>query len=204
MVNLKRYFRIFIFPAMLSAFLFSGCATKKVSEQEASVLVIDSKARVINKANNESHNVNIKVTYEPESRIRMSVSGLLGVQAADLVMTREKIVVANHLDKLFVEGPFRPETFKSLFREPVDPRLFWMIVHGKDIADGVYNGTFIKTEMLGKKDSFQKRKIELKNNNIEIIWILQGREGVKFENSTSQNKTFDLKKPASYKWIEIK
>lgn len=197
MLNIKRRVLILLLA-------ISGCVSKNIDESAADAFVIESKAKITDKVNNESHTVDMMITYIPENKIRMHVTGLLGVQVADMTMTKNQIQCAVHVDKLFFDGPFKRETFKPVFKQPVDPRFFWAIINGKTIKDGLYQGTEIKTELLDKKDQFQTKRITLTNSHIEILWLIKDRKAIKFDTEESQNETFVLNKPSSYKYMNIK
>lgn len=179
----------------LSIFALSAsCTTSPLKDATQGYRLI-SKAKVTDKVSNESHNVDIIVSIEPQKAVRMDVTALLGYDVAQLVITPFQIYYLQREDKLFVQGPFKAATMKPLFKQEIEPKLFWAIAHEMTLKDGRYYGADVKTEMVD-----QNRKITIESPRFKMIWLFKSKEAF----TASYNETFVLVKPDDYKLIDIK
>ena len=139
---------------------------------------------------------------------------MLGVPVASIVMTPKMIQYALHTTKQFADGPFSSRTLYPVFKQNIDPRILWNVIHNrtpeaadisctKDAAarpiqcsaanNIVVNWTYDAT------DRAQKR-IEIKSPQFEMIWVFKTQSAFKL----TQNETFVLKKPDDYQEIRLK
>lgn len=160
-----------------------------------------SKAKVTDKKSSESHNVDIILSVFPQKAVRMDVTALLGYKVAELVLNPQQIQYIQREDKVFVQGAFKPQTLKPLFKQEIDPKLFWSIAHEDILKDGTYYGAQVKFELLEKNSSgYQNRRITIENKEFKMIWLFKAKESL----TSSYYETFVLTKPDEYKLINIK
>lgn len=165
---------------------------------------LNSKAKVTDKTNGESHNIDLTVIVDPQRAVRIDVTALLGYRLAELVMNTQQIQYIERENKIFVTGGYKPKTLKPLFGQEIDPKLIWSIAHEQNLKDGRYYGTDVKFELTGKPDDdYQSRKITIENKHLKMIWIFKSKEAVSLS-SASYNETFVLTQPEEYKLITIK
>ena len=207
---MKKNLRTLITSAILSSVLI-GCSNNAVNEIPLGVpVLIDSKAQI--KSKDEKNNVNIEIALAPGRAVRLEVTATLGYRVASVLMTPQGIQYALHTNETYYQGPFSAKSIYPMFGQYIDPRILWRLIHdqnpqstslicqvdtsGKPVTcEGPQNLTVKWTYL----ESPQK-KIELKNNQFEMIWIFKSRTVL----TNSQNETFVLKKPAAYKEIIIK
>ena len=195
-----------------------GCTSPapKVSAGGGVPLLIETKIQTKDVKKSETHTANLEIILLPNQAIRMEVSALFGYRIASVVMTPQKIQYALHTSKSYVDGPFSARTLYPVFKQNVDPRLLWRIVHGQNpegadlkcvkdsngrpvscVSSAVAN---LPTTVTWAYEDEGKKRIEIKNQQFEMIWVFKSQ--APFE--TLQNETFVLKKPEEYKEITLK
>lgn len=181
-------------------FFWVGCASSQKTDLITGYRLI-SKAKVTDKVSGESHNVDIVLSVEPQKAVRMDVTALLGYEVAQLVLTPKQIQYSQREDKIFVIGPFNSKTMKPLFKQEIDPKLFWAIAHEAILKDGRYYNADVKSEALENKlNTYQTKKITIESSTFKMIWLFKAKEVLK----ASYYETFVLVKPDDYKLINIK
>ncbi len=195
-----------LFSALFIGFgvLASCTGTSTKSSGGPNPYRLNSKAKVTDKTNNESHNIDLTVIVDPQRAVRIDVTALLGYRLAELVMTPQQIQYIERENKIFVTGGYKPQTLKPLFGQAIDPKLIWAIAHEQKLKNGLYYGTDVKFELTNKPDDdYQSRKITIENKNLKLIWIFKSKEALSLS-SASYNETFVLTQPEEYKLITIK
>lgn len=176
----------------------------------ATPLLIETKAQV--KSATESNNVKIDIALSPNRAIRMEVTAILGYRVATVLMTPQKIQYALHTNSTYAEGPFNSRTIFPIFKQHIDPRLIWRVIHGQSPqAQGLscqVDATQRPTECAGPNgltvkwtyEEAPRKRIEIKNGAFEMNWIFKDQHVL----ADSQTETFVLKKPDGYKEILLK
>ncbi len=201
---------------LILALIFQGCAThfpvEKLSGEVP--ILIDTKAQIKDLRKDDSHGAKIEIILVTQKAIRMEVTALFGYPIASIVMTPKNIQYALHTSKQYVEGPFSTKTMYPVFKQNIDPRILWNVIHNQnpDSADlkcvidnlrrpikCVGSGALLVEWSYDPSDSNQKR-IEIKNPQFQMIWVFKGRSIA----SSAQNETFVLKKPDGYTQIQLK
>ncbi len=182
-----------------------SCAGKPTMiSSGAQIFRLNSKAKVTDKLNSESHTIDLSVVNDPQRALRIDVTALLGYRVAEMVMSAKQIQYIDRENKVFVTGGFRSQTLKPLFGQEIDPKLIWAIANEQPLKDGHYYGAEIKSELLEKKENgFQSRKITIENSKLKLIWLFKSKEAISLD-SSSYNETFVLTQPIEYKLINIK
>ncbi|MBC7419153.1 MAG: DUF4292 domain-containing protein [Bdellovibrio sp.] len=206
---------------MISLIQFSGllfltlglaaCGTNSVKEIPAGVSVLlQTKAQI--KSKDQKNNVNIEIALAPGKAIRMEVTGTLGYRVATVVMTPQNIQYALHTSQSYYQGPFSAKSLYPIFNQYIDPRILWKAIHDQNPQSTNLSCQVDSSERpiackgpqeLTVKWTYQEppqKKIELKNNQFEMIWLFKERTLL----TTSQSETFVLKKPSGYKEIILK
>lgn len=192
------------FLSLLGASFLAGCAAKPMVSSGPIPYRLASKAKVTDKSNSESHNIELVVSVDPQRAVRIDVTALLGYRLAEMVMKPELIQYIERENKIFVTGSYKPKTLKPLFGQEIDPKLIWAIAHEQTLKDGRYYGTDVKFELLDKNsDGYQSRKITMENQHLKMIWLFKSKEALPLTPS-SYNETFVLTQPEEYKLITIK
>lgn len=202
----KLFSQIQLFLLLFTGFSFLvSCTVKSTSVSGgASPYRLNSKAKVTDKQNGESHNIDLSVIVDPQRAVRIDVTALLGYRLAEMVMNPERIQYIERENKIFVTGGYKPKTLKPLFGQEIDPKLIWALAHEQSLKDGRYYGTDIKFELLDKNnEGYQSRKITLENNHLKLVWLFKSKESISLS-SSSYNETFVLAQPEEYKLITIK
>ncbi len=197
--------------------ILSGCATPQPgpsSGKMAEAVRLETKAQIKDLKKDESHNAKIEIVVLPQQAIRLEVTALLGVPVASIVLTPKLIQYALHTSKQFAEGPFSARTLYPVFKQNIDPRILWNVIHNRnpesaDItctkdAMGRPNQCLAANNIVVNwtyeaNDRAQKR-IEIKNSQFEMIWVFKSQNPFKM----TQNETFVLKKPDDYQEIRLK
>lgn len=210
MKKTKRNIVIYIGYFLNLAFL-SACASHSAKQIPAGTpVLLDTKVQI--KSKNEKNNLNIEIVLSPGRAIRMEVTGTLGYRVASILMTPQSIQYALHASKSYYQGPFSARSIYPIFNQYIEPRILWKVIHDQSpqtarlvcqmdtsgrpsACQGEQNLTIKWTY----QDPPQK-KIELKNNAFELIWLFKERSLF----SGSQTETFVLKKPDSYQEIILK
>ncbi|MBC7466549.1 MAG: DUF4292 domain-containing protein [Bdellovibrio sp.] len=203
---------------LILVFILQGCtsAPKQVSTGGSVPLLIETKIQTKDIKKSETHTANLEIILLPNQAIRMEVSALFGYRIASVVMAPQKIQYALHTSKSYVDGPFTARTLYPVFKQNVDPRLLWRIIHGQNpesadlkcvkdangrpvscVSSAVPN---LPTTVTWAYEDQGKKRIEIKNQQFEMIWVFKSQ--VPFE--PLQNETFVLKKPEEYKEISLK
>ncbi len=202
--------KLFLINLLFISFLFScGSETIKIVPP-STPLLIETKAQV--KSASESNNVKIDIALSPNQAIRLEVTALLGYRVATVLMTPQKIQYALHTNQTFAEGPFNSRTLFPIFKQNIDPRLIWRIIHGqtpqaqglncqqdasqKPIECAGPNGLSVKWTY----EQAPRKRIEIKNGTFEMNWIFKDQRVL----GDSQTETFVLKRPDGYKEILLK
>lgn len=190
----------------------SGCKSEEpvvVTDVEAP-RYIETKAQIRN--GEESHTVKIQIALLPLKALRMEVSATLGVSVATILVTPSQIRLALHQTKEFIIGPVSEKTLYPVFKQNINPRVIWKMVHDQNPASATLKcelNEFAKpvscTGADGSSLSYTyespvTRRIDIKNNMFEMDWIFKDQTQM----PAYQNETFVLKKPDSYKEIVIK
>ncbi|MBC7742328.1 MAG: DUF4292 domain-containing protein [Bdellovibrionaceae bacterium] len=202
---------LFLTWATMSALIIiSACGSKPTQGTPGSALLIESKAQL--KSKDDTNNVKIEIALSPNRAIRMEVSALLGYQVATVLMTPQGIQYALHTTKTYYQGPFNSKTVYPIFKQHIDPRILWKVIHGQNPqasnlncqTDTNQRPTFCKglnnLEVKWTYEDAPRKKIELKNNQFEMVWLFKDQSPL----AASQAETFVLKKPDGYKEIIVK
>lgn len=203
---------------ILPIFTLWGCTSTpvKVTTGGTPPLLIETKIQTKDLKKSETHTANIEIILLPNQAIRMEVSALFGYRIASVVMTPQKIQYALHTSKSYVDGPFSARSLYPVFKQNVDPRLLWRIVHGQNpeaadmkcVKDA--NGRpvscvssavpHLPTTVTWAYEDEGKKRIDIKNQQFEMIWVFKSQAVF----DSLQNETFVLKKPEDYKEITLK
>ncbi|MFZ3230395.1 MAG: hypothetical protein WA160_09330 [Pseudobdellovibrio sp.] len=203
---------------LILVFLFQGCssAPKKNLVLSGSAILMETKIQTKDlKKADTPQTANLEIILLPNQAIRMEVTALFGYQVASVVLTPQKIQYALHGSKEYVQGPFLAKTLFPVFKQNIDPRLLWKIIHGinpesaelkcqkdsmgKPIScNSSSNKTSTTVAWFYEEDG--KKRIEIKNSKFEMIWIFKKQSPLE----ALQNETFVLKKPEDYKEIILK
>ena len=205
------YTKYYFYLILIGALFLLSCASETVKEvPAASPLLIETKAQVKNAS--ETNNVKIDIALSPNRAIRLEVTAVLGYRVATVLMTPQKIQYALHTNQTYAEGPFNSRTIFPIFKQPIDPKLIWRVIHGQSPQSQGLNCKIDSNqrpiECSGPKDLFVKwtyeeaprKRIEIKNGAFEMNWIFKDQRLL----ADSQTETFVLKKPDGYKEILIK
>lgn len=183
---------------------------KKIVVGKSIPILIETKIQTKDLRKSETHTANLEIILLKDQAIRMEVTALLGYRVASVVMTPQRIQYALHTSKTYVQGPFAAKTMYPIFRQNVDPRLLWRIIHGqnpesndlkctKDAMDRpstcVSSIANLVTNVNWSYEDDDKKRIEIKNQQFEMTWIFKSQAPLE----TFQNETFVLKKPEDYK-----
>ena len=196
---------------IVSSFLMFACAEKPVepvAPQDARLY--ETKALI--KTAKDSNTVKIQMAVWPQKAVRMEVSATLGISVASVLMTPQEIRMSLPQQKTFITGPFHEKTLYPVFKENINPRLLWKIVHEQNPSEKGFTcqlnsiGQPIRcdgTDGLHVEWVYEnpiRKRIELKRGQFEMSWVFKDRMPL----PASQNETFVLKKPDGFKEIEIK
>lgn len=191
--------------------MFSSCGGGAVKQVPAlTPVLIDSKAQI--KTLTESNNAKIEIALSPNRVIRLEVTGALGYRVASVLMTPQKIQYALHTNQTYGEGSFNARTLFPIFKQNVDPRILWRVIHSQnpesqDLACEVNekkqpvscsgpNGLTVKWTY----EEAPRKRIDIKTAQFEMNWIFKKQQIL----PDSQTETFVLKKPDGYKEIVVK
>ena len=195
--------------------LFQGCASHEPSSNLNSprTLLIETKAQIKDLKNGESHTAKIEIILRPREAIRLEVTAVLGISVASVTMTPKKIQYALHTSNQFSEGPFSALTLYPVFKQKIDPRILWNVIHNqnpetaglqcsKDSNSRPQNckGPSGLTVTWTYESDPSQRRIEIKNAQFEMVWVFKSSTPV----NLTQNETFILKKPEGYEEIHLK
>ena len=205
---------------IISALIFlNGCTQKEVVRSGERVWHISSKAQINDKTKDSSNNVTIDIFLKEQQAFRLEVTATLGYQVGSLLMTKNYIKYAIHPNKYFIQGPAEARTIKPLFKQEIDPRILWSVIHDQDLSMHGFkcsrkeasvqvcknNLGLVEVEQRGDLDEQgqskdHQKKVTIENNNIKMIWIFKSQEILQ----EYQNETFVLNSPKEYKLITIK
>jgi hypothetical protein len=196
-----------------------GCVSAPQSTNlvDADIRYAETKALFEDKVKSDSHTASIDLFYQPNSIIRLEISALLGYPVGSLVMNSQQIAYAIHPQKVFVQGPFIPQTLNPLFKQDMDPRLLWAVVFDQDFQKfnfvctttlkqqscfGVKNmtGFNITQDFVSVSKPDQLKKITIENDKFKFVWVFKSIR----KHTKSHNETFVLKQPEKYRLITIK
>lgn len=196
--------------------ILQGCATPTPGPGSVfgKTILIETKAQIKDLKKDESHNVKIEIILLNQQAIRMEISALFGFPIASIIMTPRLIQYALHTSKEYVEGPFSAKTLYPIFKQNIDPRILWNVIHNRspDSSDlkcfkdsalrPIYcKGLFgIRVDWAYDANDKLKKRIEIKNPQFEMIWVFKGQSPL----DSAQNETFVLKKPDGYQEIRLK
>lgn len=203
----KRFYFIW---TVLTLVIFSCAEKPQVPVSAETARMYETKAQI--KANGETNTVKIQLAVAPQKAIRMEVTATLGVSVASVLMTPKEIRMLLPQQKTFIVGPFHEKTLYPVFKENINPRLLWKIIHEQnpseknfvcklnaisqpvscDGIDGLHVEWVYETPI--------RKRIELKRGQFEMSWIFKDQTAL----PTYQTETFVLKKPDGYKEIVIK
>ncbi len=195
--------------------IFQGCAshqpTSNINSPRASI--IESKAQIKDLKNGESHTAKIEIILRPREAVRMEVTALLGISVASITMTPKKIQYALHTSQQFAEGPFSAQTLYPVFKQKIDPRILWNVIHNqnpetiglqctKDSASRpqTCRGASGLTVAWSYENDPAQRRIDIKSPQFEMVWVFKSSTPI----NLTQNETFVLKKPDGYEEIHLK
>ncbi len=199
---------------LILAVFISGCATQSPVATPSAAVFIETKAQFKDLRSGETHNAKIEIVLSNQQAIRLEISALFGFPIASIVMSPHAIQYALHMSKEFVQGPFAAKTLQPVFKQNIDPRILWNVVHNrvpdsaelKCAKDNLQRPTKCMgpaglqvTWAYDASDRDQKR-IEIKNAQFEMIWVFKSRRPF----TVVQNETFVLKKPEGYQQIQLK
>ncbi len=209
--------KIFLFGIAL-VFLF-GCGSSSIKDYSGNSWLISTKAQLTDKTKNSSNNANIDVFVDSNKAIRLEVTALLGYQVGSLLMNTTDIRYAVHPQKVFVQGPFQARTLKPLFKQEVDPKILWSVVHEESLSKRGFQCTRKSTTTevcsnaqgtveieqrgeLGTNGLYTdgQKKITIENDKMKMIWVFKSKEPY----IDSQNETFVLNSPKDYRLVTIK
>jgi hypothetical protein len=206
---MKHIFKIISITVLLSS--LSSCGNKTIqSVTTLTPLLIETKAQI--KSPTESRNVKIDIALSPNRAIRLEVTAILGYRVATVLMTPQKIQYALHTNQTYFEGPFNARSMYPIFKQALDPRIIWRIIHGLSPQSAQL---ICQTDLNQKPilctgpDSLMikwtyeeapKKRIQIKNSQFEMNWIFKDQTLL----NESQTETFVLKKPDGYKEIVLK
>lgn len=185
---------------LLFAFLGLTACVSKPTSADYEVYTLETKAKVIDKATEESYNVDLTFTVLPYKFVRLDVTAILGYKLAELLMNTNQIQYSLREQKVFVTGPFKSKTLRPLFKQDMNPALIWNAAHGVFVKDGMYDGQKVVTEVLSQSDQYTSRRLTIENQNFKFIWLFKSKE----VSEASHDETFVLKRPENYKIITIK
>jgi Domain of unknown function (DUF4292) len=198
-----------IFSGLL--LILFGCVTKPVQIGEQQARLIQTKAKV--SGNGQSQNLTIEIALLPQKAVRMEVSATLGVSVATVLMKPDQIIYALHRSNEFISGGFNKKTLYPVFKQEIDPIIFWKVIHGQSPQSSeitcYYDEQKKPTSCYMPQDSItmnwtyiseESRKIDIKSPNFDMSWIIKSEGPL----TTDQNETFVLNKPDNYKEFIIK
>jgi hypothetical protein len=201
----------FYFIWAVLALLISSCAGKpQVPVPAETARIYETKAQI--KAGGETNTVKIQLAVAPQKAIRMEVTATLGVSVASVLITPKEIRIALPQQRTFIIGPFHEKTLYPVFKENINPRLIWKIIHEQNPSEKNFvcklnaisqpvlcDGTDgLRVEWVYETPI--RKRIDLKRNQFEMSWIFKDQTAM----PTYQTETFVLKKPDGYKEIIIK
>lgn len=207
----QKYLGSALFFSSFAIFFLLGCGSEMVKVVPASTpLLIDTKAQVKNGA--DSNNIKIEIALIPNKMLRMEVTALLGYRVASVLMTPQKIQYVIHTNQTYGEGGFSPRTMYPIFKQIIDPRIIWRVIHNQnpqsqDLVCQVddrqrpilCNGVNALTVKWIYEEPPVKR-IEFKSGRFEMKWIFKDQHVL----GDSHTETFVLKKPDGYREIQLK
>lgn len=202
-------------------FFVLSCQTKPTGSlgSMSPVWNLATKAQITDKVKQSTHNVTIDVFLKKNELIRLEVTGLMGYQLGSLLMSRTNLQYAIHPQKYFIQGSMVGRTLKPLFKQEIDPKILWSIIHGESLQARGFECmqssptseickndlATVEIEQRGELDANRlsldgQKKVTLENSNLKMVWIFKSSEVLK----DSQNETFVLVKPKEYRLITIK
>lgn len=203
---------------LILVLILQGCSSAPVKPGGVGSpmpILIETKIQTKDIKKSDTHTANLEIIVLNNQAIRMEVTALFGYRIASVVMTPQKIQYALHTSKDYVQGPFSARTLFPIFKQNIDPRLLWKIIHGQnpESADLKCNKDSLArpvsclssvgalaTTVTWSYEEENKKRIEIKNQNFEMIWVFKKQSPLE----TFQNETFVLKKPEDYKEIILK
>lgn len=195
--------------------IFQSCASRQpnTSPNSSTTFLIETKAQIKDLNNGESHTAKIEIILRPRQAIRMEVTALLGISVASITMAPKKIQYALHTSKQFAEGPFSALTLYPVFKQRIDPRILWNVIHNQNPETvGLQCSKDIKARPQACKGPSgltvnwtyetdpAQRRIEIKSPQFEMVWVFKSSTPV----NLTQNETFVLQKPDGYEEIRLK
>ncbi len=197
----------------LGFLVLCGCVTSaKVNHFKSQPLIIDTKVQIKDVRKDETQSAKIQIVLLTDQAIRMEVTALFGYPVASIVITPDKIQLALHTSKKFIDGPFSARTLYPVFKQNINPRILWNTIHNRNLASADFkcrndeNGRALNCagpEAINidwtYEDAF-KRRIVISNPQFEMIWVFKDQSTL----AATQNETFVLKKPEEYQLIQIK
>ncbi len=172
--------------------------------------VYETKAQIKNST--QSHTISIQLAVWPQKAVRMEVTATLGISVASILLTPQKIQILIPNDKTFIVGPFDEKTLYPVFKENINPRLIWKIIHEQNPADQNLKCQFnadLKPIACQGSDGLEvswvyedkpRKRISIKRRDFQMDWLFKTESPL----LKYQNETFVLKKPETYKEIVIK
>ena len=195
--------------------IFQSCASHQPNPtiNSSAALLIETKVQIKDLTNGESHTAKIEIILRPRQAIRMEVTALLGISVASITMAPKKIQYALHTSRQFADGPFSALTLYPVFKQRIDPRILWNVIHnqnpetaglvcskdGNSRPQNCKGPSGLTVNWTYEPDPAQRR-IEIKNPQFEMVWVFKSSTPI----NLAQNETFVLQKPDGYEEIHLK
>ncbi len=106
--------------------------TKKLGQWESKLIVEDLKQ-------NKIHSLNLDVIAEYMQRMRLEITGTLGVNVASVVVLKDTVKYSLHTQKKYFEGPASDKSFSAFIKGALDPRWFYAVFFDRPIDDKNWN-----------------------------------------------------------------
>ena len=199
---------------LILVLIIQGCASKPIGPMASTVpVLIESKVQIKDLKRQESHNAKVEIILAKNQILRMEVSALFGIPLATLVMSPTKIQYALHTTKEYAEGTFTAQTLHHVFKQDIDPRILWNVIHNRNpeavnlkcVKDiqlrplSCMGPSDLKVTWSYEADPAQRR-VDMRSPQFEMIWVFKGQSPF----TASQNETFVLNKPDGYQEIRLK
>lgn len=210
--------KFFIFNCLCLVASMMGCATHKVNtelppDKNKTIGQWEAKLIVEDLRQDKTHSLNLDVIAENPTRMRMEITGTLGVNVASVVVLNDLVKYSLHTQKKYLEGPTSDKSFMTFLKGSLDPRWFFAIFFDQPIPDKSWIcKTNAQTQLIESclrlADKilirWYERLGELKKVEITGADFKVNIEVTDFKtNVQNLDKAFQLKIPESYKRYKI-
>lgn len=126
------------FLGLLGLFL-AGCASQPVGPlSTSSVNQWESKAQIVDRETQKSHNVSVDFVTAGEKRLRMQVTGTFATPLAVAVLNQEKLTYVLPRQKRFYEGVATPKSLKPLLNMDLEPSQIFRILYDEPLQGSAW------------------------------------------------------------------